>query len=222
MCGRFVLDSPVDIIVNEFSVERPSFNLKKSFNVSPSQTILVLIFDGKRRLIPCRWGYIPSWSKDESIGNRMINARAETITKKPSFKNAFKKRRCLIIADGFYEWQRRENTKSPFFIHLKSNRPFGLAGLYNVWTSPDGTPLCTCTIVTTEANRILREVHGRMPAIISKKKYDVWLDPAINDSSELLPLLQPYPADEIEFFEVSKRVNSPKNDSPENIEPLHS
>ncbi len=222
MCGRFVLDSPVDIIVNEFSVERPSFNLKKSFNVSPSQTILVLISDSKRRLIPCRWGYIPSWSKDESIGNRMINARAETITKKPSFKNAFKKRRCLIIADGFYEWQRRENTKSPFFIHLKSNRPFGLAGLYNVWTSPDGTPLCTCTIVTTEANRILREVHGRMPAIISKKKYDVWLDPAINDSSELLPLLQPYPADEIEFFEVSKRVNSPKNDSPENIEPLHS
>lgn len=222
MCGRFVLESPVDSIMNEFNAERPSFQLEKSFNVSPGQTVLLLISEGKRKLIPCRWGYIPSWSKDEKIGNRMINARAETIAEKPSFKNAFKKRRCMVIADGFYEWRHRNNTKSPFFIRLKSKRPFGLAGLYNVWTSPDGKPLCTCTIVTTEANRILREIHGRMPAIISKKKYDVWLDPAINDSSELLPLLQPYPADEIEFFEVSKRVNSPKNDSPENIQPLHS
>jgi putative SOS response-associated peptidase YedK len=221
MCGRFVLDSPVDIIVSEFGVERPTFNLKKSFNIAPSQTIQILMFDSKRKLVQCRWGYIPSWSKDESIGYKMINARAETIAEKRSFKNAFKKRRCLIIADGFYEWRHKENAKSPFFIHLKSKRPFGLAGLYNVWTSPDGNPLCTCTIITTEANRSLREVHNRMPAIISKKKYDMWLNPEIIDSGDLLPLLRPYPADEIEYYEVSNRVNSPKNDSPENIQPLH-
>lgn len=220
MCGRFILESPFELIAHEFDIRMPAFNLKQSYNIAPSQNIHILINDGERRIATCRWGYIPSWAKDASIGYKMINARTETITTKKSFRNAFRKRRCLIITDGFYEWRIKGAAKAPFFVRLKSGKPFGLAGLYNHWRSPEGEELCTCTIITTEANEMLQEIHNRMPVIIEKQRYDYWLDSAVNDEKNLLSLLKPFPPEEMECYEVSTRVNTPKNNSPDNIKPI--
>lgn len=221
MCGRFILGSPFELIAHEFDIRMPAYNLKQNFNIAPSQNIHILINDGERRIVACRWGYIPSWAKDASIGYKMINARAETITTKKSFRNAFRKRRCLIITDGFYEWRMKGSAKAPFFIRLKSGKPFGLAGLYNHWRSPVGEEHCTCTIITTEANEMLQEIHNRMPVIIERQQYDYWLDPAVSDERNLLALLKPFPPEEMECYEVSPRVNTPKNNSPDNIKPIH-
>jgi putative SOS response-associated peptidase YedK len=220
MCGRFILGSPVDELIKEFGIERPSFTLKQSYNIAPGQTIPIIINDGGKRVVPCKWGYIPTWSKDPLIGNKMINARAETITEKKSFSNAFKKRRCLIITDGFYEWKAKDKVKFPFFTRLRSQKPFCMGGIYSNWTSPEGETFYTCSIITTGANELLVEVHHRMPVIIPKDRYGIWLDPAYNDTAKLLPLLRPYPADEMECYAVSTRVNFPKNNSRENIQPV--
>jgi putative SOS response-associated peptidase YedK len=220
MCGRFILESTFELIAHEFGIRMTAINLKQSFNIAPSQNIHILINDGERRIATCRWGYIPSWAKDAAIGYKMINARAETITTKKSFRNAFLKRRCFIITDGFYEWRIKGAAKAPFFIRLKSGKPFGLAGLYNHWTSPQGQELCTCAIITTEANEMLQEIHNRMPVIIAKHRYDFWLDPSVNHEKELLSLLKPFPHEEMECYEVSPRVNIPTNNSPENIKPI--
>jgi putative SOS response-associated peptidase YedK len=220
MCGRFVLESPASLIAQEFRIQKPTVNLKKSYNIAPSQSVHIVINDGEKRMVKCRWGFVPSWSKDVSVGYKMINARAETINAKSSFKFAFRKHRCLIITDGFYEWRKRGRAKSPFFIHLKSGKPFGLAGIYNHRTPPEGEGFCTCTIITTEANELLQEIHHRMPVIISRDKYDRWLDPAMLDENTVLSFLNPYPSEEMEMHEVSSRVNSPRNNSAENIKPV--
>ena len=150
----------------------------------------------------------------------MINARSETVATKPAFRHAFKKQRCLIVADGFYEWQSDGGEKYPLYIRLKSKEPFGFAGLYNIWESPDGSPVCTCTIITAEANELIQPVHDRMPVILPRDKEDFWLDPNNEDKEGLLKLLTPYLAREMELYPVTRRMNSPEYNSAENIEPV--
>ncbi|TNF52036.1 SOS response-associated peptidase [bacterium] len=220
MCGRFVLKSSAPLIAQEFHAREPLFNIKQSYNIAPSQNVYIVVNDGENKVKQCRWGFIPFWSKDQSVGYKMINARAETITTKRSFCSAFRKNRCIIAADGFYEWRIKGKKRSPFFIRLKSGKPLGLAGIFNQWKSPEGEKLCTCTIVTTVANELIQEIHHRMPVIIPKERQELWLDPEVQDEREVLPLLRPYPFKKMEMYEVSLQVNSPVNNSPENIRPL--
>jgi putative SOS response-associated peptidase YedK len=151
----------------------------------------------------------------------MINARAETVAEKPSFRQAFSRHRCLVVADGFYEWKQDGGKKRPFYIHRRDGKPFGMAGLYNLWTSPEGEQICTSTIITPGANGIIRPIHDRMPVIAPPDKVDLWLDLTVHEKEKLLTVLKPYPDDEIELYEVSARVNSPKNDSAENIQRIN-
>ncbi len=219
MCGRFVRYSPISELIDEFSVDEPSFDLNPNYNVSPGQTIPVVINDGKKRLELCKWGFIPFWSKDPKIGQKMINARAETVAEKPSFKRAFFSSRILIPANGFYEWKKEGKGKTPFFIHLKSKEILGFAGLLSVWTDPEGKQLSTCTIVTTDANSLLKKVHNRMPVILSKDDQDLWLDRDNKDRDRLTSVLRPYAPDKMEFLPVSTLVNSPSHNSPDCIIP---
>ena len=221
MCGRFVRVTPIPMVAKEFRVKQVApQDPGPSYNIAPTYEVLIVNDEGVRQLIPCRWGFLPSWAQDPSIGNRMINARAETVAQKPAFRHAFKQQRCLVIADGFYEWRREGTRKLPLYIRLKSGRSFGFAGLYTVWTSPVGDATCTCTIITTTANQLIRPIHERMPVIIPKDKEDLYLDPTIHDAEALLALLKPYPAEEMELWEVSPRMNRPGYDSPENILPI--
>lgn len=220
MCGRFERSSPLEVLKAEFRVAQSAADLPPRYNIAPSQEILILNDEGRRQFVTCRWGFLPSWARDPSIGSRMINARAETVATKPAFRSAFKKRRCLVVADGFYEWQKRGNKKIPVYIHLKSARPFGLAGLYGAWVSAAGEKICTCTIITTSANDLIAPVHDRMPAIISKEQEDAWLDPGLSDEMLLLDMLRPYPSEEMELYEVSAKINSPRYDSPDAVKPL--
>jgi putative SOS response-associated peptidase YedK len=164
---------------------------------------------------------VPPWGRELNDGYKMINARAETVAEKPSFRQAFVRHRCLVVADGFYEWKNEGGRKRPFYVHLKNGQPFGMAGLYNLWTSPEGKQVCTATIITTDANEDLKQIHDRMPVIAPPDACALWLDPSVHEKERLLPLLEPYPAKEMELYEVSTRVNSPKNDAVVNIERLH-
>ena len=220
MCGRFVRSSPVSSIVEIFHVASAPIELSLSYNIAPSQDIVIINNTGKRELIKCRWGFLPPWIKDLSEGNPMINARAETLDEKPSFKEAFKRQRCLIIADGFYEWKREKQKKIPYFIRLKTVKPFGFAGLYNYWSSPDGNKICGCAIITTESNDLVASIHNRMPVIVPEEKVDMWLDPELKDYEVLKRILCAFPSEEMEMYRVSNVVNSPKIDSENNILPL--
>ena len=222
MCGRFTLTTHLGAIAKRFGVSRflEEAGHAPRYNVAPTQTVIVVSDDGTRHLTEMCWGLIPSWAKDPAIGNRMINARAETVATKPAFRVALLKRRCLVVADGFYEWQKQERTKQPFHIVLKSREPFGFAGLWDTWTSPDGEEIKSCTIITTDANEQLKPIHDRMPVILTCDAEAVWLDPAIQDPAKLLPLLKPYPAEEMETYPVSRWVNRPDHDGPECIEPV--
>jgi putative SOS response-associated peptidase YedK len=221
MCGRFVRMTPIPKLAKHFKVKEVlATDPGPGYNIAPTYEILIVNNEGVKQLISCRWGFLPSWAKDPSIGNNMINARAETVAEKPAFKYAFKKQRCLVIADGFYEWKKEEGHKLPMHIRLSSGMPFGFAGLYNVWTSPVGDEICTCTIITTTANELLKPIHDRMPVIIPQEKEDLWLDSSIEDKEQLLTLLKPYDADEMEAWEVSPAMNRPGYDSPENIKPV--
>ena len=222
MCGRFTRTVSVEAAAKAFDVDEISSELKASYNIAPTQKVAVIVKDGKKKLIEVRWGLVPSWAKDIAIGNKMINARAETITQKASFKNAFKKRRCLIVADGFYEWQKVGDGKRPVYIRLKSGQPFGLAGLYETWRSPEGEEIMTCAIITTEPNELMQPIHDRMPVIIPKDNQDLWLDPQVQEEAVLRDLLAPYPADAMQAYPVSRRVNSPANNSAECIKPAPS
>lgn len=222
MCGRFVQVSPFHVIAEAFDIKEGAAELRSRYNVSPGQSVCAVVrHAGKdsNRIVQFQWGLIPSWSKDPAVGNRMINARAETVAEKPGFRNAFRKRRCLVPADGFYEWLRTGKTKTPFYARLKSGGLMGFAGLYETWVSPGGETLQTCTIITTRANALLEEVHERMPVIIPDNRQALWLDPAFQEERPLLELLEPYPPDEMEMYEVSRAVNFPSNDSPELIQP---
>ncbi len=220
MCGRFVRCSSIEEIADYFDIEQPSFEFEPSYNVAPTQDIVIINNRGVKQLVKCHWGFVPPWSKDLSVGYKMINARSETVADKPSFKSAFRKQRCLVIANGFYEWKKDKKTKVPVYVSLRSGKPVGFAGLYNVWISPDGEKICTCTILTTEANDILSSIHDRMPLIISRDKEDIWLNPELDDVELLKGFLRPYPSEEMVVTKVSDRVNSPRYNSPDNIRPI--
>jgi putative SOS response-associated peptidase YedK len=221
MCGRFTLTADLEEIAQRFSVSPPpNANYNPRYNIAPTQNVIVVSNTGQRQLTQMRWGLIPSWAKDPSIGNRMINARSESLAEKPSFRTALKKRRCVIPADGFYEWQKLGKVKQPVRIVLKSREPFGFAGLWERWTSPEGHELLTCTIITTAANELLQKVHDRMPVILSREHEEQWLDPGIDDPKKLSGLLVSYPSALMEFYVVSREVNSPSVDKPSNIEPI--
>ena len=207
-------------MAKDFGVQEITDDLQPSFNVAPTDNVAVVLNNGVKQLVAMRWGLVPFWATDPKIASKHINARAETLTVKPAFKDAFKRRRCLVVADGFFEWQKEGATKIPLFIQLEPERPFGFAGLYEVWTPPLGEKLVTCTIITTEPNELVRPIHDRMPVILPKDAEDFWLDSAVEDHTRLLDLLQPYQASDMSAFTVSKLVNSVKNNSPECIEPV--
>jgi putative SOS response-associated peptidase YedK len=220
MCGRYVQFTLFPLLKQEFNLEGPEVTLYPSWNIAPTQEVPVIVNDDGNRLMLCRWGLIPTWAKDLSIGSRMINARAETLAEKPSFKGPFRNQRCLIPADGFYEWRKGEKGKTPVYITMKDGRPFGFAGLYSNWTSPEGEGVRTCTIVTTGANELLAPIHNRMPVIVRHGHRGAWLDPHRQDPEALIPLLSPYPAEEMTAWEVSRKVNTPSNNSSENIKKI--
>lgn len=216
MCGRFVRSSSTNSIAAQFNAGQVSVELAPDYNIAPTRKIVIINNKGTRQLMECRWGFLPSWARGPSMGD-IINARAETVASKPSFKNAFIKQRCLVVADGFYEWQKVKNKKTPVYIRLKSGRPFGFAGIYNPWTSADGETICTCCIITTTANELLQPVHDRMPVIIPRDREDLWLDPDEQDRDILLSLLRPYPSEEMEMHKVSSKINSPVYNLPDAI-----
>lgn len=219
MCGRFDLHSTTAIIAREFSTDSSFVEIEPRYNIAPSQHIVIIRRKGANVIDMCRWGFIPAWAKEEKTGYRMINARADSVQIKPAFKDAFRGQRCLIVADGFYEWKHVRGRKIPFYVRMKSRMPFGFAGLFNLWAPREGDSFCTSTIITTYANDLLSVVHDRMPAIIPPESYDVWLDADFADQQVLMGLLAPYPSDRMEMFEVSPRVNSPAYDSEDAIKP---
>jgi putative SOS response-associated peptidase YedK len=224
MCGRFTLTVDPAELQEAFGGFIFPAQFTPRFNIAPTQPVLAIPNDVKNTADFFLWGLIPSWSKDPSIANKLINARGETIAEKPSFRGSFKYKRCLIPADGFYEWQARygEKTKTPYFIHMKDRTPFAIAGLWDEWHSPDGNTLRTCTIITTEPNELMSALHNRMPVILDAKDYDQWLDPAPQTPENLLPLIKPFPADKMSAYPVSTMVNKPGNDHPECVVPIAS
>jgi putative SOS response-associated peptidase YedK len=222
MCGRFTLTvDPADlrdafgdfIFPNRFAPR---------FNIAPTQPVLAIPNDAKNTADFFLWGLIPSWAKDPGIANKLINARGETIAEKPSFRGGFKYKRCLILADGFYEWksQAGQKIKIPHFIHMKDRRPFAFAGLWDEWHSPDGGTLRTCTIITTEPNELMSALHNRMPVILDSKDYSEWLDPAPRAPDSLLHFIKPFPAEKMAAYPVSTLVNAPSNDRAECVVPV--
>lgn len=222
MCGRFALITPGEVLAEQFQLsEVPA--LAPRYNIAPTQPIAAvrLAREGiARELVLLRWGLIPSWAKDPGVGSRLINARSETVAEKPSFRSAFKSRRCLVPADGFYEWQRQERGRQPFFIRMREGTPFAIAGLWEHWQGPEGEVIESCTLLTTAANEVMRPLHDRMPVILNPKDYDLWLDPDVQKREALSPLLRPYTAEAMVAYPVRPVVNSPANDSPLCIEPL--
>ncbi len=224
MCGRFVMHLSVTEVTDEFDVYDVEWVWEPSYNIAPGQNIAgILKKDGNKSLTALRWGLIPSWAKDEDIGYRIINARTETLAQKPTFSRPFKTQRCIIPANGFYEWRQEEDKrrKTPFYLQLRSGKPMGFAGLYDIWKSKDGTIVTSCTIITTTPNELVQQLHNRMPVILEPNKREVWLDKTIQDPRELMPLLKPFDAHEMESFEVSNMVNSIRFNSPDCIKPIN-
>ena len=220
MCGRFTLtELEPDVLTEIFTLSGDLPTLAPRYNIAPTQPVATVIHDPRRtenRLGFMRWGLIPSWAKDPAIGSRLINARGETVHEKPSFRAAFRRRRCLIVANGFYEWQKQDDgPKQPVYITLTDDKPFAFAGLWEMWTDrTSGSELVTCTIITTGPNDLVRPIHNRMPVILPREDYARWLTTDDRDADSLLPLLRPYPAEHMTAWPVSRRVNSPANDDP--------
>lgn len=220
MCGRYWFKSDKKVIVNEFNVYEVMTEVRPNYNVAPSQNVLCVTRNGHNRLVSMRWGLVPSWAKDAQIGFKMINARAETLVQKPSFLKPLQSQRCLIIADGFYEWRKTAPVKTPLAFQLKSHKPFGFAGLYDRWQSPDDETITSCSIITTDANDLIAPIHNRMPVILPADTYEIWLDSKITSPSKLLPLLKPFDSSVMESYEVSTQVNSVKYNNPDAIKPV--
>ena len=220
MCGRYTHTNEIRDVRIQLNLDE-IFTLRPRYNIAPGQDAPVIVnTDGVRKLAMMHWGLVPSWAKDPSIGNRMINARAETLTEKPSFKRLVGKRRCLVLADGFYEWRREGKRKVPMRIVLRDGQPFTFAGLWDAWKRAEGDDIYSFTIITTEANDLLRPIHDRMPVILDRESGERWLDPELTDPRLLTILLQPFRSDVMEAYEVSPVVNSPTNDRPECILPV--
>ena len=222
MCGRFTLTESGQVLMEELGLISIPEDFRPRYNVAPGQLILAARDgDEGRKGAMLKWGLVPSWAKDPAIGNKMINARSESVGERPSFRRAFDRRRCIIPADGFYEWRKEGKRKIPVRFRLRDGRPFAFAGLWEAWRPQqgDGETLYTCTILTTAANELVRPVHDRMPVILSQELLDLWLDRDVPGEG-VASLLRPYPAEEMEAYEVSTRVNSVANDDPECIRPV--
>lgn len=224
MCGRYSLTSNMDDLQSRFDFEARDLVFRPRYNVAPTQSALTVVKDkqgsGRNRAEFMRWGLIPFWAKDHKIGYRMINAVGETAATKPAFRAAFKKRRCLVLADGFYEWKKVADGKVPMYISAKSREPFAMAGLWEIWKDPSGELAHSCTIITTSPNSLMEPIHNRMPVILPKEAEATWIDPELEDPGALNSLLIPYGADDMEAYAVSTLVNAPKNDFPECLLPV--
>jgi len=222
MCGRFTLTIDPTQLQEAFPWAVIPDDILPRYNIAPSQPVAVIPNTDDHRVSMFKWGLIPSWSKNPSIGERMINARAETLAEKPSFRNAYRRRRCLILADGFYEWKQDPNlrSKQPMYICLNNSQPFAFAGLWEVWKSPEGDEVHSCTIITTGPNTLLEPIHNRMPVILPADAYKEWLSVEDRQPAQLNGLLVPYPPSEMMAFPVSRMVNSPQAESPELVKPV--
>lgn len=229
MCGRYTLSHSPESIAQSFHLTQIP-PLEPHYNIAPGQPVLVVrspddeavsssSAPAARESTFLLWGLVPSWAKDPKLGSRMINARAETVAEKPSFRAAFKRRRCLIVADGFYEWHRLPQGKQPYYFHLEEHQPFAFAGLWEHWENGMGDVIESCTILTTEANEILHPIHDRMPVILSPEDYPLWLDSSVQGGDRLHRCLRPYPATAMQRHPVSSKINSPRYNSPLCIEP---
>lgn len=223
MCGRYTQTQAGDVIAATFNLTTPP-SPKPRYNVAPSQPVSAIAQPATEREYRIfQWGLVPSWAKDPAIGNRMINARSETAADKPSFRTAFKRRRCLILADGFYEWKKaaaKGAKKQPYYIQMADRALFGMAGLWEIWESGDGSYLESCTILTTEPNELMQSIHNRMPVIVNPQDYDLWLDPTVQKRDALQPLLRPFKSEDMQAYEVSTAVNNPRNETAECVEPI--
>ncbi|MGF1990446.1 MAG: SOS response-associated peptidase [Nostoc sp. ZfuVER08] len=222
MCGRFTLNQPVEALAKIFDVQQLP-DLPAEYNIAPTQKVATLLQNPeskKREFQQLHWGLIPSWAKDPGIGAKTINARAETVAEKPAFRSAFKHRRCLVLADGFYEWQRQQGKKQPFYFRLQYGQPFAFAGLWERWQSPSNEEITSCTILTTAANELLQPIHERMPVILDPQDYDLWLDSQVQTPQTLQQLLRSYPAAAMTAYPVSTLVNNSRHNSPECIVPM--
>jgi putative SOS response-associated peptidase YedK len=235
MCGRFTISEVPDELADQCCLI-DSVPIEPRYNIAPSQMVPVIAFgssDGSgacilkpgeggrpsgRILIHLKWGLVPGWAKDPSIGNRMINARAETVAEKPSYRSAFKRRRCLMLADGFFEWKKQGGSKQPYHIRMQDRSLFAFAGLWEHWSGGDGSIIQSCVLITTTPNELVKEIHDRMPVILPRDRYDAWLDPANQDKDTLKSMLKPHPADDMTAYPVSTRVNNPANDTRDLIE----
>jgi putative SOS response-associated peptidase YedK len=221
MCGRFTLTASRETLTTLF----PLFDIPDvppSYNVAPTQTVLAVRVPAgqdKPELVALKWGLVPSWSDDPALGNRLINARSETAADKPAFRSAFRQRRCLVLADGFYEWQKQDGKKQPYLFRLRGGGPFAFAGLCEHWQR-DERSIDSCTILTTQANGLVKPLHERMPVILSPRDYDLWLDPKVQKGADLQALLRPYAAEEMTALPVSLRVNNPRHNDPACVAPL--
>ena len=224
MCGRFTLRTPTETLAAMFDgLKFPK--LTPRYNICPTQPVLCVrqSGSGENEAVNLRWGLVPFWAKDLKIGARMINARSETAATKPSFRAAFKSRRCLVLADGFYEWKKEGKLKQPYYASRRDDQPFCLAGLWESWRDKsvdDSETVETCTILTTDANAIMQPLHDRMPVILQQNSFDFWLDKDFSDVEQLEKLLVPFEPDELQTYPVDKMVNRPVNDSAQCIEPL--
>lgn len=221
MCGRFALEATGEEVASAFDLQETP-QLAPRYNIAPTQPVAAVRLhphSGARELTHFHWGLIPSWSKDHKIGSRMINARSETVAEKPSFRAAFKRRRCLIPASGFYEWQKLASGKQPTYIHPKEAPMFALAGLWETWHSSDGGEIDSCTILTTSPNELMRPIHNRMPVILEPEDFEMWLDPGPSPT-DALHLLRPFSPEKMATYPVSTFVNSPRNEGPECIAPI--
>lgn len=217
MCGRMVLFRLArftDLFPWIRAIDAPP-----RFNIAPQTPIITIPNDGLLAMTPMRWGLVPSWAKDESIGARLINARLETAAEKPAFRSALRRRRCIIPADGFYEWKRIGTAKTPMYIERVDQRPMGFAGIWESWTHPDGSSLLTASILTTEPNALMASIHDRMPVILDESRWKDWIDAGERSIEQLSPVLTPFPAELMRAYPVSTRVNSPRNDDPTLVEP---
>lgn len=215
MCGRYAQSIDPKKLAKEFKVAEVP-DVKPRYNIAPTQEVLgVSESPDGREMTFYRWGLIPSWAKDASMGARLINARSETVAEKPAFRAAFKQRRCIIPTDGFYEWQRTGGKKQPFFFRMRDERPFGFAGLWERWEGEGGQAINSCTILTTKANEVLRPVHDRMPVILHPDEYEMWLDTDVRKLDLIKEMLRPYPAEEMISYPVSIAINSPRNQGAE-------
>ena len=220
MCGRYSLVADLGELAKRFDFDGDWLTFESAYNIAPTQDVLTVVGGETRRGGFMRWGLVPWWAKDLSIGSRMINARAETVAERPAFRDALRHRRCLVLADGFYEWRRTGGAKRPMRVVMRTGEPFAFAGLWSTWKDPDGNRIPSCAIITTTTNDLLASVHDRMPVVLPRDMEEFWLDTAVDDPDLLASALAPLPDDAMEFYEVSELVNSAANDGPEVIAPL--